>query len=132
VASLVVSKFEGWKGRHFYGRPLASLGLTTLLGHCLIELLDNLLLLFFSKYVKMTCCFVDSTLQIKNKYTSNLSFNLMSFRYCYCYDAKANQHVRCVLNLATVPVDVAYKKRIVNIAQKMNLKIQNLVSHANV
>jgi len=27
-----VSKFEGWSGRHFYGRPLAALGLVTPLG----------------------------------------------------------------------------------------------------
>jgi len=30
--NIFVSKFEGWKGRYFYGRPRAALGLATPLG----------------------------------------------------------------------------------------------------
>jgi len=46
---IFVSKFKGWKGRHFYGRPRAALRLTTPLDR-IHESRDSLSFHFFSVF----------------------------------------------------------------------------------
>ena len=54
-----IIKFEGWRGRHYYGRPLAALSHSTPLGIFNVRNRRKkyIYILFISKYLYMSYCF---------------------------------------------------------------------------